>query len=58
MLTPRNLVTVAGVKSTGQTFAAVTKMSSLFNDDALDGILGLAFQDISNLNAVRFIFSL
>ncbi|CAL1703550.1 unnamed protein product [Somion occarium] len=50
----KDTVTVAGVKSTGQTFAAVTKMSSLFNDDALDGILGLAFQDISNLNAPPF----
>jgi len=47
-------VTVAGVKSTGQTFSAVTTLSSLFNDDPLDGILGLAFQSISNLNAAPF----
>lgn len=48
-------VTVAGVKATSQTFSAVTSLSDLFSDDPIDGILGLAFQDISNLNAVRLL---
>lgn len=45
-------VTVAGVTSKTQTFSAVTQLSSLFNGDPTDGILGLAFQGISNLKAV------
>lgn len=52
------LVTVAGVKATSQTFSAVTRLSDLFSDDPIDGILGLAFQDISNLNSVRIIETL
>ncbi|KAH8102946.1 acid protease [Cristinia sonorae] len=47
-------VTVAGVKAEGQKFSAVTELSDLFNDDPLDGILGLAFPDISNLKAPTF----
>ncbi|THH27059.1 hypothetical protein EUX98_g7124 [Antrodiella citrinella] len=46
-------VTVAGILSTNQYLAAVTDLSA-FSDDPLDGILGLAFQDISNLNAPPF----
>ena len=37
---------------TGQTFSPVTTLSSSFSGDPIDGILGLAFPAISNLNAV------
>ena len=45
-------VSVAGVKVTSQTFSAVTELSSAFQSDPLDGILGMAYQSISQLNAV------
>ena len=51
---PVLLVTVAGVKATSQTFSAVTQLSSLFNDDPIDGILGLAFQDIGEFDQEAF----
>ncbi|TCD70576.1 Type I transmembrane sorting receptor [Steccherinum ochraceum] len=51
----QDTVTVAGVKATSQTFSAVTTLSDMFSGDPADGILGLAFQDISNLNAAPFI---
>ncbi|KIK55986.1 hypothetical protein GYMLUDRAFT_248204 [Collybiopsis luxurians FD-317 M1] len=47
-------VSVAGVTVTGQTFSPVTTLSSSFADDPIDGILGLAFPAISNLNADPF----
>lgn len=47
------IVTVAGVKATGQYFSPVTTLSSSFANDPIDGILGLAFPSISNLKQVR-----
>ncbi|KAF8509471.1 acid protease [Hysterangium stoloniferum] len=50
-------VTVAGVKATGQTFSPITSLSNSFRDDPIDGILGLAFPVMSNLNADPFFVS-
>ncbi|KAI8978783.1 acid protease [Trametes punicea] len=50
-------VTVGGVVAKSQTFAAVTKDSSAFTDDPSDGVLGLAFPALSNLNARPFFFT-
>ncbi|KAJ7584093.1 acid protease [Mycena floridula] len=47
-------VTVAGVKATSQYFSPVTTLSSSFAGDPIDGILGLAFPDISNLGENPF----
>ncbi|KAJ7153533.1 acid protease [Mycena crocata] len=47
-------VSVAGVKATGQFFSPVTTLSSSFGNDPVDGILGLAFPAISNLNENPF----
>ncbi|KAJ7450831.1 acid protease [Mycena latifolia] len=47
-------VTVAKIKATKQYFSPVTTLSSSFKDDPIDGILGLAFPAISNLNANPF----
>ncbi|KAJ7701568.1 aspartic protease [Mycena rosella] len=47
-------VSVAGVKATGQFFSPVTTLSSSFSTDPVDGILGLAFPAISNLNENPF----
>ncbi|KAJ3717430.1 acid protease [Lentinula raphanica] len=47
-------VTVAGIEVTDQTFSPVTTLSSSFASDPIDGILGLAFPAISNLNADPF----
>ncbi|KIP07605.1 hypothetical protein PHLGIDRAFT_511640 [Phlebiopsis gigantea 11061_1 CR5-6] len=47
-------VTVAGLTATKQTFSPVTTLSSSFAGDPIDGILGLAFPAISNLNASPF----
>ncbi|KIJ41128.1 hypothetical protein M422DRAFT_31981 [Sphaerobolus stellatus SS14] len=44
-------VTVAGIKAATQTFSPVTTLSSSFNGDPIDGILGLAFPALSNLGA-------
>ncbi|KAI0755204.1 acid protease [Daedaleopsis nitida] len=50
-------VTVGGVSVTGQYLAAVTKESSEFQSDPPDGLLGLAFPAISNLNHNPFFFT-
>ncbi|KAI0078957.1 acid protease [Panus rudis PR-1116 ss-1] len=50
----RDIVDVAGVKAVNQTFSAVTNLSSIFNDDPIDGILGMGFQDISTLQTPPF----
>ncbi|KAJ6630108.1 acid protease [Mycena sp. CBHHK59/15] len=47
-------VTVAGVKATKQYLSPVTTLSSSFANDPIDGILGLAFPAISNLNENPF----
>ncbi|KAJ7700486.1 acid protease [Mycena rosella] len=47
-------VTVAKIKATKQYFSPVTTLSSSFKDDPVDGILGLAFPAISNLNQNPF----
>ncbi|RDX54914.1 acid protease [Lentinus brumalis] len=44
-------VAVAGVSVTKQSFSPVTTLSSSFSGDPIDGILGLAYPAISNLNA-------
>lgn len=56
-------MTVGGIKATGQYLAAVTKESTGFSGDVIDGLLGLAFPSISNLgqvsiNASRFLSGL
>lgn len=45
-------MTVGGVKVTNQYFAAVTQESSQFAQDPADGLMGLAFPALSNLNHV------
>ncbi|KAF7324503.1 Acid protease [Mycena kentingensis (nom. inval.)] len=50
-------VTVAGVTAENQFFSPVTTLSSSFEDDPIDGILGLAFPAISNLNQDPFFTS-
>ncbi|KAM5544249.1 hypothetical protein V8D89_001909 [Ganoderma adspersum] len=47
-------VSIAGVSATNQFFSAVTTESAEFVDDPTDGILGLAFPDISNLGQSPF----
>ncbi|KAJ7875523.1 acid protease [Mycena olivaceomarginata] len=47
-------VTVAKVAVAKQYFSPVTTLSSSFKDDPIDGILGLAFPAISNLNQNPF----
>ncbi|KAF5332883.1 hypothetical protein D9758_017498 [Tetrapyrgos nigripes] len=47
-------VTVAGISVDNQRFSPVTTLSSTFSDDPIDGILGLAFPSISNLNTDPF----
>ncbi|PIL36036.1 transporter [Ganoderma sinense ZZ0214-1] len=47
-------VTVAGVSVDSQEFSPVTTLSSSFSGDPIDGILGLAFPAISNLNTNPF----
>ncbi|KAF8509470.1 acid protease [Hysterangium stoloniferum] len=50
-------VTVAGVKVTNQTFSPVNTLSDSFKTQPIDGILGLAFPALSNLNADPFFTS-
>ncbi|KAI9059249.1 acid protease [Trametes sanguinea] len=50
-------VTVGGVTAKSQTFAAVLDESSSFTDDPSDGILGLGFPALSNLNVNPFFFT-
>ncbi|KAJ7802540.1 acid protease [Mycena olivaceomarginata] len=47
-------VTVAKIPVTKQYFSPVTTLSASFADDPIDGILGLAFPAISNLNQNPF----
>ncbi|KAI0823444.1 acid protease [Trametes gibbosa] len=47
-------VNVAGVEATKQYFSPVTTLSSSFADDPIDGLLGLAYPAISNLNKPPF----
>ncbi|KAF8823613.1 hypothetical protein HHX47_DHR9000085 [Lentinula edodes] len=47
-------VTVAGIQVSKQKFSPVTTLSSSFASDPADGILGLAFPAISNLDADPF----
>ncbi|KAK1220022.1 hypothetical protein PQX77_017229 [Marasmius sp. AFHP31] len=47
-------VTVAGVNATGQHFSPVTTLSSSFEGDPTDGILGLAYPAISNIGSDPF----
>lgn len=49
------LVTVAGLTAKNQHFSPVTTLSSSFSDNPIDGILGMAFPVLSNLNAVSLI---
>ncbi|KAH9929580.1 acid protease [Epithele typhae] len=50
-------VAVAGVSTTKQYLSAVTTLSSSFSGDPIDGILGLAFPAISNLNENPFFYT-
>ncbi|KAF7297249.1 hypothetical protein MIND_00958000 [Mycena indigotica] len=47
-------VSVAGIKAHHQYFSAVDNLSSAFESDPIDGILGLGFKSISNLNQNPF----
>ncbi|CDO69152.1 hypothetical protein BN946_scf185042.g54 [Trametes cinnabarina] len=47
-------VTVAGVTVKNQYFSPVTTLSSSFADDPIDGLLGLAYPEISNLDESPF----
>ncbi|EIW62808.1 acid protease [Trametes versicolor FP-101664 SS1] len=47
-------VAVAGITAKTQYFSPVTTLSSSFADDPIDGILGLAYPAISNLNESPF----
>ncbi|KAH9929057.1 acid protease [Epithele typhae] len=47
-------VTVGGIKATGQYFSAVTTESSEFTSDVVDGLMGLAFPQLSNLKHKPF----
>ncbi|OSD07013.1 acid protease [Trametes coccinea BRFM310] len=47
-------VDVAGVTVKNQYFSPVTTLSSSFSGDPIDGILGLAYPEISNLNESPF----
>ncbi|KAH9922356.1 acid protease [Epithele typhae] len=48
------MVTVGGIKATGQYFSAVTTESSEFTSDVVDGLMGLAFPQLSNLKHKPF----
>ncbi|KAI0373731.1 acid protease [Pilatotrama ljubarskyi] len=50
-------VTVGGVVATAQRFAAVTNESSTFTNDPSDGVFGLGFPALSNLNSKPFFFT-
>ncbi|KAI0916959.1 hypothetical protein AcW2_007216 [Taiwanofungus camphoratus] len=47
----QDTVSVAGAAVKGQTFSAVTKESEQFRQNSIDGIMGMAFADISSLKA-------
>lgn len=47
----QDTVTVAGLVATGQTFGAATTLSSSFANDPEDGLAGLAFPSISDLQS-------
>ena len=46
-------VDVAGIKVKDQYFSPVETLSSSFDEDPIDGILGLAYPSLSNFNQVR-----
>ncbi|KIY49961.1 acid protease [Fistulina hepatica ATCC 64428] len=50
-----DVVNVAGIKAIGQYFSPVTTLSDDFNGDPLDGIMGLAFPSLSEMNASPFL---
>lgn len=54
----RDTVTVAGVTATGQTIGVATKLSNSFKDDPMDGIMGMGYQSISQMNVPPFFQSL
>ncbi|KAF8636167.1 hypothetical protein AX17_003739 [Amanita inopinata Kibby_2008] len=47
-------VSVAGISARNQYFSPVTRLSSSFQNDPIDGILGMAFPTISNLRQSPF----
>ncbi|KAI0650082.1 acid protease [Trametes meyenii] len=47
-------VTVGGIKATGQYLAAVTTESSEFEEDPINGLMGMAFPALSNLGQDPF----
>ncbi|KAB5590488.1 Aspartic protease [Ceratobasidium theobromae] len=53
-----DIVTVAGLSATNQSFSAVTLESWSFSSDPSDGIMGLAFSSISNIGSPTPIESL
>ncbi|TRM65588.1 aspartic peptidase domain-containing protein, partial [Schizophyllum amplum] len=46
----QDTVTVGGIAAENQFFSPVTELSDSFSDDPIDGILGMAYPTISNLN--------
>ena len=47
-------VSVAGVTAKGQYFSPVTTLSDSFGDETLDGILGMAYRELSEFNEDQF----
>ena len=47
-------VSVAGVTAKGQYFSPVTTLSDSFGDETLDGILGMAYRELSEFNEDPF----
>lgn len=48
------LFVVAGMSATGQVFGAANSLSSDWTADPMDGLMGMAFQAISQLNVPPF----
>lgn len=54
----KDTVTVAGVTAQGQTIGVATKLSDSFANDPMDGIMGMGYQSISQMNVPPFFQSL
>ncbi|KAF8504286.1 acid protease [Hysterangium stoloniferum] len=52
-----DIVCISGVNAINQIFSPVITLSNAFNNDPVDGVLGLAFPQLSNLNGDPFFFT-
>ncbi|KAM0753709.1 acid protease [Meredithblackwellia eburnea MCA 4105] len=50
----KDTVTIAGMTATSQVFGTATSLSSDWQDDPMDGLLGMAYQSISQLGTSPF----